>query len=273
MIATLSGLWRAVYAPLGFLFPLVVILPIVFPRMVRPAWEALRRSVSPRSWDRDNPDWLLLLLHMTLGGFLFLILGALLTGASHYLERYMHPFFLLTPLWLLAMVERSGRAERKILVLAAVLLAVTAVALPFRVAKLVKGMVPQCEQCRTAIPYDGLAAALKARGIWSGTIIASNRVDAGNLRRLFPEARIVCLKHPNYGPVTRTIDLSSPSAVVWRPSEGASLPRGAEQELSGVGGVGVIASQELRIPWTPLGAKSATRDWPWMIAVAAPQGS
>jgi hypothetical protein len=52
--------------------------------------------------------------HITLGGFLVLILGALSTGATHYLERYMHPFlpfFLLTPLWLLVLVERSGNAR------------------------------------------------------------------------------------------------------------------------------------------------------------------
>jgi hypothetical protein len=41
-----------------------------------------------------------------------LILGALLTGATHYLERYMHPFFLLTPLWLIGLVETSGNPSR-----------------------------------------------------------------------------------------------------------------------------------------------------------------
>ena len=37
------------------------------------------------------------------------MLGALLTGATHYLERYMHPFFLLTPLWLVG----AGGDERR----------------------------------------------------------------------------------------------------------------------------------------------------------------
>ena len=52
-----------------------------------------------RSLDRSEADWRLLLLHLTLGGFVVLLIGALATGATHYLERYMHPFFLLTPLW------------------------------------------------------------------------------------------------------------------------------------------------------------------------------
>ena len=45
---------------------------------------------------------------MTLGAFALLMLGALLTGATHYLERYMHPFFLLTALWLVGLVERAA---------------------------------------------------------------------------------------------------------------------------------------------------------------------
>ncbi len=111
--ATVIGLGLAIYAPLAFLFPLDVILPVLFPAMVPKAREAIGCAVDPACWRGSMPDWPLLVLHITLGGFILLILGALLTGATHYLERYMHPFFLLTPLWMLSMVERSGNASRK----------------------------------------------------------------------------------------------------------------------------------------------------------------
>lgn len=65
-----------------------------------------------------------------MGGFIVLILGALLTGATHYLERYMHPFFLLTPLWLIGLVETSGNPSRRLAVLATVLGAVTLIVVP-----------------------------------------------------------------------------------------------------------------------------------------------
>jgi hypothetical protein len=128
----------------------------------------------------------------------------------------MHPFFLLTPLWLLVLVERSGNASRKVAVLAAVLISVTVLVVPLRLRDLHHAMVPDCHKCRVTIPYDGLAAALEARGFQSGTLIASDRHDAGNLRRMFPEARIVCLGRPGYAPPLRAADLSSKVAVVWR---------------------------------------------------------
>ena len=72
-----------------------------------------------------------------------LILGALLTGATHYLERYMHPFFLLTPLWLIGLVETSGNPSRRLAVLATVLGAVTLIVVPIRLARCVA-----CHGCR-----------------------------------------------------------------------------------------------------------------------------
>ena len=221
------GVGRALYAPFGFLFPLVVILPLAFPRMVPLAWAALKQSVRPAEWKESEPDWPLLLLHMAIGGFVFLVLGAVLAGATHYLERYMHPFFLLTPLWLLSLVARTGNAERKAGVLAGVILAATLLVVPYRTYDLLVSTDAECRKCRLGIPYDGLAEALRAKGVRSGTLLAANRDDAGNLRRLFPEARIVCLDHPHYAPPVRPMDLTATGAVVWRADRGTKLPAGA----------------------------------------------
>src|SRR4029077_4023077 len=111
-ILRLVGLGLSIYAPLGFLFPLDIILPVLFPATVPKAWADIKRAFSPAAWTGSEPDWPLLTLHITIGGFLLLMLGALLTGATHYLERYMHPFFLLTPLWMLSVVERTGRQSQ-----------------------------------------------------------------------------------------------------------------------------------------------------------------
>ena len=111
--ATLIGLGKAIYAPLAFLFPLDLIVLVLFPGVLREGWAAIKRAVSPRTFGGGEADWRLLLLHITIGGFIVLILGALLTGATHYLERYMHPFFLLTPLLLIGLVETSGNPSRR----------------------------------------------------------------------------------------------------------------------------------------------------------------
>ena len=97
------------------------------------AWADIKRAFSPAAWTGSEPDWPLLTLHLTIGGFLVLMLGALLTGATHYLERYMHPFFLLTPLWMLSVVERTENAGRKAKVLGVILAASFLIVFPIRV--------------------------------------------------------------------------------------------------------------------------------------------
>jgi len=267
------GLGLALYAPFGFLFPLVVILLVGFPRIVPQGWAALKHGMRPRDWERSAPDWRLLLLHMTIGGFLFLILGALLTGATHYLERYMHPFFVLTPLWLLALVERTGNGDRKVKVLAGVILVATLLVVPLRAYDLMNSMGPQCGKCRLGIPYDGLADALRARGVRSGTLITSNRDDAGNLRRLFPKARIVSLGYPVYAPPIRAKDSAETGAVVWRATKGRKPPKGAAAEIARTGASLVGSPQEVRVPWASFGSDSTDREWVWRVMTAEPAGA
>ena len=47
--ATLIGLGKAIYAPLAFLFPLDLIVLVLFPGVPREAGAAIKRAVSPRS--------------------------------------------------------------------------------------------------------------------------------------------------------------------------------------------------------------------------------
>jgi len=89
---------------------------------------------------------------------------------------------------------------------------------------------------RIAVPCEGLAAALEAHGFHPGTIIAANRDDAGNLRRMFPTARIIRLERPSYAPPLRAADFSSKVAVVWRDGPEGRLPEGAEPEFAQIGG-------------------------------------
>lgn len=270
--ATLIGLGLSIYAPLAFLFPLDVILPVLFPAMVPKAWADIRRAVAPAEWKRSAPDWPLLILHITIGGFLLLMLGALLTGATHYLERYMHPFFLLTPLWMLSAVERTENAPRKAMVLGVVLAASLLIVFPIRARDLMQARGPHCNKCRVATPYAGLAGSLEARGFEDGTIIALSRHDAGNLRRFFPKARIVCLDRPNYGPPARAADYQSEAVVIWRPEQGEKLPKAAESELERLKANLKGSPEKILVPWKPYPGAGAARNWAWMLLVAKPAG-
>jgi 4-amino-4-deoxy-L-arabinose transferase-like glycosyltransferase len=268
LMATAIGLGKTVYAPFAFLFPLDAILLVLFPGVVVAGWAAIKASAKPSSYERSTPDWRLFLLHITLGGFIVLLFGAVATGATHYLERYMHPFFLLTPLWLLALVEQGGNTSRRLSILGAVLVAATLFAVPLRLYNLVHGRGENCRKCRIAVPYEGLAEALKARGFESGTLIAATRDDAGNLRRMFPAARIVRLERPYYAPPVRAADSSSKLAVVWR--DGVDMPDTAQAELDRLAGRTTAAPERVTVPWQPYPPDSPERVWEWMIVVANP---
>ncbi|HZP08659.1 glycosyltransferase family 39 protein [Methyloceanibacter sp.] len=268
--ATLVGLGLSIYAPLGFLFPLDAILPVLFPACVPKAWCDIKRAASPKAWGTSEPDWPLLILHMSIGGFLLLMLGALLTGASHYLERYMHPFFLLTPLWMLSVVAQMDNAARKAKVLGVVLAASLLIVFPIRVRDSLHAMGPDCNKCRIATPYAGLAEALEARGFEDGTIVALSRHDAGNLRRFFPNARIVCLDRPNYGPPMRGVDARSEAVVIWRPEQGEDMPAIAQGELDRLKASPKGAAERIEVPWQPYPATSKPKEWAWMIQLFAP---
>ena len=269
-MAVAIGLGKTLYAPLAFLFPLDAIVLVLFPGVIGTGWAAIRVAANPSSYDRTGPDWHLFLLHITLGGFVVLLFGAVATGATHYLERYMHPFFLLTPIWLLGLVEESGNASRRLLILGCVFGAVTLVVVPLTLHDLLHAEGPDCHKCRVAIPYEGLAKALEARGFHSGTIIAANRDDAGNLRRMFPLARIVRLERPSYAPPLRTSDVLSKVAVVWRGEAGSRLPQGAKAELAPIAGDLTVTPERVSVPWSPYPPGSAQRVWVWMMVIADP---
>jgi 4-amino-4-deoxy-L-arabinose transferase-like glycosyltransferase len=264
--ARVIGLTRALWVPFGFLFPLVVIIPVLFPATFRIAWAAIKDATNPRAWNGKEPDWRLFLLHMTFGGFIVLILGALLTGATHYLERYMHPLFLLTPLWLVGLVEQTNNAPRKLTILATVLVLATLLVVPLRIADLSRNMALECRRCRIAVPYEPLVAALQAHGFESGTIIAANREEAGNLRRFFPDARIVRIERPRYAPPKSSDDRSSKLAVVWREGRESRLPKVDRAELTRI-----IRSLDVKPEYVvvepPQSTDAVKRVWKWGFIV------
>ncbi|PWT84710.1 MAG: hypothetical protein C5B58_04300 [Acidobacteria bacterium] len=67
------------------------------------------------------------------------------------------------------------------------------------------------------------------------------------------------------GPPLRKADLTEPSAVVWRQSEGTNLPKDAAPFLDQIATVSSAAPEELHIPWK-LGDRSET----WKVLMVQP---
>lgn len=140
----------------------------MFPSLWREGLTVLKEGVRRRKWGSAQPNRPLMLFCMRLLGFVFLVLGAVLTGVSNYLERYMHTFFLFTPLWLLWLVTRCDSAAQPKSI-GIVLLAATLAVVPVRAVNLAWALEPDCVSCRLAVPYEGLAAKLKSMGFATGT--------------------------------------------------------------------------------------------------------
>ncbi|WP_422375599.1 ArnT family glycosyltransferase [Roseibium sp.] len=186
-----EGLGKLAFGLVGFSVPLVPLLLLLF-------W--------PRYLGRRKPsvsavnDVARLCGRTVLAMIILTALLIVLTGATYVKERHMHPLMLLLPVFLFADLERFG-FQKQWRWLCAVLLAVVAVAFLARVPGLVAPDRFWCGgKCRHMKPYSELKSPLSGLGAANATLIADNGYTGGNLRVLFPDARLVTKAIPSPEP-------------------------------------------------------------------------
>lgn len=228
-----TGLAALAGASLEFLSPWILFVAVLFPR----TFLRLPHAPAPAGavdWQRYLRDFLLAVL------ILLAVLVPLL-GVQDFKARWMHPFLLLAPLYLLARSRcagyagtgRSVRAWRRLL---AATLAVSVLVLALRLATAVVGP-PLCgNKCRDFVPFPELASALAGAGFSAGTVIAGDEHIAGNLRPVFSSSRfLVAQFFDRYRAPVRG-DRGG-CLIIWdaRDSEAAPAPlvRVAEAEAGG----------------------------------------
>jgi hypothetical protein len=165
------------------------------------------------------------------------------------------------------MVERIEPPARRALIFGVVLVAVTSAVLPLRLYDDLHAMGAQCRKCRVAIPYEGLARSLATRGFHQGTIIVQTRHDAGNLRRYFPQSRIVCLSNPRYAPPLRG-KATGQVALVLNPKSRPRYLHDAVRQATALGATVSAAPETVSVPWQPWPPTSPQRSWSWTALVA-----
>ncbi|WP_208988416.1 glycosyltransferase family 39 protein [Labrenzia sp. VG12] len=186
-----EGLGKLAFGLVGFSVPLVPLLLLLF-------W--------PRYLGRREPavsavnDVARLCGRTVLAMIVLTALLIVLTGATYVKERHMHPLMLLLPIFLFADLERFG-FQKQWRWLCAVLLALVAVAFLARVPGLVAPDRFWCGgKCRHMKPYSDLKSPLSGLGAAKATLIADNGYTGGNLRVLFPDARVVTKAIPSPEP-------------------------------------------------------------------------
>lgn len=261
------GVFLALRSSFSFLLPLLFLVPLIFPGALKAAREEFGEAMRPS----HELDWEKLLLHMTLISLALLLAAAVVAGASDLRMRYMHPFYLLTPLWLIAMARRGMTRPNQPLIFVSFSLIFALAVLILRGGYLIIGEPPFCEKCRHMTPYDALAQTIRDKGFRSGTIIAGYRHTAGNMRARFPDDRVVVLRRPRVVPPIRPGDRQGQIVLIWEvQSEGPNLPWGAEEQVASLGGRIDAEPETIQIPWTHAWRKTGYRQTEWKLIVIDP---
>jgi len=177
-----EGLGKLGFALIGFSVPLVPVLALLF-------WQRFVGKMVPveaRVNDVARLCGRTVLVMIALTALLIIW-----TGATYVKERHMHPLLLLLPIWLFADLARfeAGRRWRW---LAVVVMAIAVVAILARVPGFIAPDRIMCGgKCRHMKPYAGIQSELAQMGAADATLAADDDYTAGNLRVLFPDARVL----------------------------------------------------------------------------------
>jgi hypothetical protein len=239
----LAGLMRALTEPIMYLAPLIFLYPLFFLGMLG----SLRRTVrlAPETGQHADPEQLI--LHLTLLNIGALVIGALAFGIDRYPTHALMPLFLVTSIWLTAQARKAARSHDEVRRFVGLALGIAVFAFFARAANMYV-QEPVCQICRWGIPYADLADAMKARGFDRGDLVVYDDELAGNLRRFFPDARII-LAGPH-----RHIPPGQPGggqiALVWKAGKSdASIARSFAGVLPNLPSDVMTRAQALHIPW------------------------
>jgi len=252
-----EGLGRLAFGLVGFSVPLVPLLAVLF-------W--------PRYLDRRNAgtarvsDAARLCGRTVLAMILLTALMIVVTGATYVKERHMHPLMLLLPIFLFADLERFG-FKKQWRWLNVLVVAFATIAFLARVPAFLAPDRFWCGgNCRHMKPYADLKTPLADLGAANATLIADNGYTGGNLRVLFPRARVV----------TKAIPARTPARgkcfFIWE--EGDREPgRAAEERFEkfafGSHG-GPLAARYLTGTWPHLWKEADWRTTWWGVAELDP---
>ena len=204
----LTALLNMLKSPVIFLFPLIPILPLLFPGSTtnfgKAAW-----TLGLQGLENQHER---LLLRMTLWAFAFLAF-AVLIGFDRGGSEYMHPLFLPAVLLAVALAKHQHYSACQIYAYEATILVGTLIIIGFRIFALFIGP-PICGSCETWARFEPLADALRLAGAENATILTTDRMTAGNLRRLLPLAFVTIADRRSLIPQRQPESHTGPVAVI-----------------------------------------------------------
>jgi dolichyl-phosphate-mannose-protein mannosyltransferase len=183
----LKGTGWLIVALAGFAIPVAAIFPFLY-------WNACKPLTAEQGDDADR-DWLTLYGIAMLAGAIIMWGGVFFVGTEAFKARWMHQVLLPLPIWLFLRAKMAGPSERsnRIFLWLAVIFALAVVAA--RIGIYETG-AKHCKACREYWPMKSYARSLQRTGFTGGTILAETYDLGGNLRGVFPEARVLTPGYP-----------------------------------------------------------------------------
>ncbi len=262
----LSGLGDALRGPIAYLSPLLFILPLVFPRFIFVAWEDLKRAPNKS----PKPDLVQLFLHTALFALGFCVIGALLFAIKGFAVHVLMPLYLTSVVWLFSVAQKSHGSPLEVKWFGRIAIAIAVIALIARLANMFV-LDPVCKKCRWGIPYDKLGVEMQMRGFDKGTIVSIDRELAGNLRRIFPDSKIVTRRYPKFTPSGAKLR-SGKVAFVWGTQLSDETAKTYMGNLLPVGRSFEEATL-LRIPWRHIYKSDGYRMSEWKLLIIDMDGA
>ncbi|MDX2257429.1 MAG: glycosyltransferase family 39 protein [Hyphomicrobiaceae bacterium] len=261
-LGTRDAILDAVRGPVAYLSPLMFILPLVFPRWLLTAGRDLVRAPN-RS---EAPDLEQLVLHGALIAFVLSVIAAAAFNVRGLAVHVLMPLYVTSVIWLFGVARRAAGEDRHIARFTRLAVAIAVFAFGARLANMYV-LDPVCNLCRWGIPYTGLADELRSRGFdGTGTIIAGHHEVGGNLRAIFPEARVVARRYPIHTP-SGTDLARGDVAVVWTPElTEKELARHLAPDLERLGKSAADA-ETVTVPWRLWWRPTGWRSSAWKVVV------
>ncbi len=256
-----NGIWDAVRGPVAYLSPLLFILPVMFSGWLKTAWADLKRS----PFDCQKPNYEMLVLHAGALAFVVSIIGALVFEVRGLAVHVLMPLYLPSVIWLFSVARRSMSDPIEVTRFGRVAIAIAVVAFLARMANLYI-MDPVCQTCRWGIPYTGLAQEMRARGFdGNGTIVSLEHELSGNLRQLFPNAKVIARAYPKFTPEGADWTRGR-VAYVWDPKMPMKKAQGYLRFLLPKG-IEARDAELLIVPWRSLFREAGYRTSSWNLLI------
>jgi len=239
-----SGLGAALWAGASFFLPFLLIAAMFFGRAV---WR-------PHT---ENP-LALFARDAVLAGGAGIAAAIVIFGIDNIQERYLIAFVYPALFWLMAAIRdsRPTLAARQRFLFAT--MAIVALFGALRVAQTAVAGPPFCSNCRQWVPYAALGEALEQFNYQGGTLVGFEDHTAGNLRRMFPDERVISSHMPFYTPPGGA--MGDPCLFVWSDDLGPPIPERVRTALDPATTTELIA--EWRHPFRPAGWRKTI----WTIA-------